>query len=78
MSQTAVLKNVTKTENEYQGMYRHDITFENDATTYIAWRSDDRPITFKAGDNVNFEVTDQAKKKIKFFEINTSRNLNRI
>jgi len=68
MSQTAVLKSLVKTDNEYQGMYRHDIQFENDPTTYIVWRSNDRPISFKNGDTVNFEVTDQAKKKIKFLK----------
>lgn len=68
MSQTGVLKSVVKTDNEYQGMYRHDISFENDSNTYIAWRSDDRPISFKAGDTVNFEVTDPTKKKIKFLK----------
>lgn len=68
MSQTAVLKSLTKTDNEYQGMYRHDISFENDPTTYIVWRSNDRPISFKPGDTVNFEVTDVSKKKIKFLK----------
>jgi hypothetical protein len=68
MSQTAVLKSLVKTDNEYQGMYRHDISFENDPTTYIVWRSNDRPISFKPGDTVNFEVTDVSKKKIKFLK----------
>lgn len=66
MSQTGVLKSLVKTDNEFQGMYRHDINFEGDSNTYIAWRSEDRPISFKAGDTVNFEVTDATKKKIKF------------
>lgn len=68
MSQTAVLKSLVKTDNEFQGMYRHDINFENDSNTYIAWRSNDRPISFKPGDTVNFEVTDATKKKIKFLK----------
>ena len=68
MSQTAVLENVTKTDNEYKGMYRYDVKFQGDANTYIVWRSDDRAITFKSGDSVNFEVTDPAKKKIKFLK----------
>ena len=68
MSQTAVLKSLVKTDNEYQGMYRHDINFEGDSNTYIVWRSEDRPISFKAGDTVNFEVTDATKKKIKFLK----------
>lgn len=68
MSNTAVLKSVTKTQNEYQGMFRHDVAFENDTNTYITWRSDDRPISFKPGDTVNYEVTDPTKKKIKFLK----------
>lgn len=73
MSTPAVLKSVTKTANEFQGMFLHEIAFENDATKYIAWRSDDRPITFQPGDNVNFEITgedkrDPSKKKIKFLK----------
>lgn len=68
MSQTAVLESVTKTSNEYQGMYRHDIKFQNDPTTYIVWRSEDRAISFKPGDTVNYEVTDAGKKKIKFLK----------
>lgn len=68
MSQAAVLQSVTKTDTEFKGMYRYDVKFENDQNTYIVWRSDDRAITFKAGDQVNFEVTDPQKNKIKFLK----------
>ena len=68
MSQTAVLKSVTKTDTEFKGMFRYDVLFENNPTTYIVWRSPDREISFKPGDNVNFEVTDAAKGKIKFLK----------
>jgi hypothetical protein len=68
MSQTGVLKSLVKTDNEYNGLYRHDIQFENDPTTFIVWRSNDRPISFKPGDTVNYEVTDASKKKIKFLK----------
>lgn len=73
MSQSAVLESVNKTDQEFKGMSLFEVKFQNDQTSYFTWRSEEYPITFNPGDNVNFEVTgedkkDPSRKKIKFLK----------